>query len=892
MPPEPPADRPSPASSDRASPSPAPGSCVVLKFGGTSVSSAANWAHIVRVLQQRLDASERPFVVHSALSGVTDALEALLTHALTGQHEPWLASLTEKHQSLARDLGLALPAGVADCLQELTQLAGGVALVGEVSPRVRARVMANGELMATRLGAEYLAAQGFVVEWLDAREWLRANTAAQAPAAVRLLAATCDYAPDPALQALTRAGGVVTITQGFIAADDRGHTVLLGRGGSDTSGAYFAAKLAAARLEIWTDVPGLFSANPRHVPTARLLRELHYDEAQEIASSGAKVLHPRCIAPARQYAIPISVHATQSPELEGTRISNHPAGGELAQVKAVAIKKGITLLCLDSPGMWHEVGFLADVFAIFRDHGLSVDLVSTSETNVTVTLDPAAQPLDERTLGQLAAALAEKCHVEFIGPCAALSLVGRHIRGILHELGEAFHLFSQHKLHLISQAANDLNFTFVLDEEAGERLVGELHALLIRPRAQDPILGPTWDTLYPSPATTSAPRRRPWWDLRRDALLDSLGSQSAAYVYDTTTLRERARQLKGLAALDRVHYAVKANACAPLLTVLASEGIEFECVSPEEVTRVQEATLSRSAPVLTQPSRILFTPNFAPGEEYAWALDRGLQVTLDNLHPLQEWPELFDGASLFVRVDTGVGRGHHAHVRTGGEASKFGIQIADLPLVARLAREAGARITGLHAHVGSGILGLDTWPANARTLGRLADDLKSLMPHVRVLNLGGGLGVPSDVHAPGPDFDALDAALRAAKAEYPAYELWIEPGRYLVAEAGVLLARVTQLKGKGSHRYVGIATGMNSLIRPALYGAHHAIFNLSHLATAATEPYDGVGPICESGDVLGHGILLPPTQEGDVLLIATAGAYGHAMGSHYNLRAPAAEQLL
>ena len=858
---------------------------IVLKFGGTSVSSAANWANIARVVRERMSAGYIPFVVHSALSGITDKLEALLVNALQARHAPILGEIEARHTRLAADLGVALPAGVRTCLDELTQLAGGIALVGEVSDRVRARVMSNGELMATHLGVAYLATQGFVVDWLDARQILRSEAQPGSTERSRLLSATCDYSPDASLKARAARPGVVYLTQGFIAGDETGHTVLLGRGGSDTSGAYFAAKLSAERLEIWTDVPGMFSANPRGVPSARLLKQLHYDEAQEIASSGAKVLHPRCIMPVKQYAIPLSVHATQSPDLEGTQISGKPAGDAVAQVKAIAIKKGITLVSLDSPGMWHQVGFLASVFTVFRDQGMSIDLVSTSETNVTVSLDPAANPLDAVTLERLGIALGELCRVEFIGPCAAVSLVGRNIRGILHELGAALSLFAQQKIHLVSQAANDLNFTFVIDEAEGDRLVTELHDILIRPRAQDPVLGPTWSELHH--VAGSAPAGpTPWWTLRREALLGSLANDSSAYVYDAATLRERARRLKSLQAIERVHYAIKANNYAPLLRVLAAQGLEFECVSPAEVDHVRAAVPG------IDPARIFFTPNFAPREEYAWAVGAGVQLTLDNLHPLREWPELFRGTRLFVRVDTGVGRGHHQHVRTGGIQSKFGVPIADMAECATLANAAGAHIVGLHAHVGSGILGLDTWAANARTLGKLADDMKDVLPDITVLNLGGGLAVPSEARATGPDFAQLGASLAAAHAERPYYRLWIEPGRYLVAEAGVLLSRVTQLKGKREHRYVGIATGMNSLIRPALYDAHHEIYNLSRLAEPASEPYDVVGPICETGDVLGRGRLLPPTFEGDVLLIATAGAYGYVMGSNYNLRPPAAERLL
>ena len=159
--------------------------------------------------------------------------------------------------------------------------------------------------------------------------------------------------------------------------------------------------------------------------------------------------------------------------------------------------------------------------------------------------------------------------------------------------------------------------------------------------------------------------------------------------------------------------------------------------------------------------------------------------------------------------------------------------------------------------------------------------LRGRFPQARIFDLGGGLGVPDRQGGRALDLAALDAALQSVRAGLDGIELWLEPGRYVVAEAGVLLARVTQLKAKGGSAYVGIATGMNSLIRPALYGAHHDIVNLSRLDDTALGVFDVVGPICESGDFLGHDRALPQaTREGDVLLIATAGAYGAAMASH------------
>ncbi|HXQ64820.1 MAG TPA: bifunctional aspartate kinase/diaminopimelate decarboxylase, partial [Steroidobacteraceae bacterium] len=819
---------------------PTPAPFVVLKFGGTSVSSAANWHHIRDVLKARLAAGLQPVVVHSALSGITDRLEALLDLPPGRGSEELLAAIELVHADLAQDLGIPLPRGVRRELIELRHIAEGVGLVHEVSDTIRARVMATGELMATELGAAWLATEGLDVEWVDARTALVGEDRPGASARANILSATCSYAPDAALQQRLSRPGRVFLTQGFIAIDAAGHTVLLGRGGSDTSGAYFAAKLEALRLEIWTDVPGMFSANPKAVPNARLLKQLHYDEAQEIASSGAKVLHPRCIQPVRQYGIPLYVYATQTPELEGTHITANPAGGDAAQVKAIAIKKGITLISMDSPGMWHQVGFLADVFQVFKQRGLSVDLVSTSETNVTVSLDPAANALDDAALAALSAALAGLCRTQVIGPCAALSLVGRNIRGILHDLGGALALFEEQRIYLVSQAANDLNFTFVIDEEQGDRLVLQLHELLIRARANDVVLGPTWEQLHAPDGACPPPV--PWWRARRTALLERFGDRDAAYVYDMATVRAAAAELRALGAVAHVHYAMKANPYGELLRTLAHAGIGFDCVSRGEIEH-----LLREVPAVDR-GRILFTPNFAPRAEYEWAIAQQLRLTLDNLHPLREWPQLFAGRELFVRIDTGRGHGHHPHVRTAGVHTKFGVPQFELDELDRLARAAGARIVGLHAHTGSGNFGIDTWIEVAETLARVASRFKE----VTVLDLGGGLGVPDNPGRMPVDVSALGRALEDFKSRQPAFELWLEPGRYLVAAAGVLLARVTQLKGKGAVQYVGIATGMNSLIRPALYGAHHEIVNLTRLAEPVTETYEVVGPICESADVLGH----------------------------------------
>ncbi|MGH8495193.1 MAG: bifunctional aspartate kinase/diaminopimelate decarboxylase, partial [Gammaproteobacteria bacterium] len=680
---------------------------------------------------------------------------------------------------------------------------------------------------------------------------------------------------------LGAAGGVV-ITQGFIARDPNGATVLLGRGGSDISASYLAARLQAERVEIWTDVPGMFSADPRLVPASRLLRRLDYFEAQEIATSGGKVLHPACLPPLRRSNIPLHVRCTTAPDIDGTVISNDP-GDSAPHVKAISVKAGLTLVSMETVGMWHQAGFLADSFECFKRYGLSIDHVSTSETNVTVSLDAAANEVDRDMLGSLVEELGRFCRVQVFESCAAISLVGRHIRGMLHELGPALEVFEEHRIHLVSQAANDLNFTFIVDDEQGRRLVQRLHELLIRTVPGDPVFGATWEELTAEGALGGRQRRSDaWWSVQRSHLLEIAPPDHAVYVYDLATVTEAAARLRRLDAIDRIFYAIKANPHPHVLAALEHAGLGFECVSPGELDRVRQA-----CPRIA-PERILFTPNFAARPEYALGFEQAGHVTLDNLFPLKQWPELFAGRSIIVRIDPGRGKGHHRYVRTAGTHSKFGVPLDELDQLESLAKSADTRIVGLHAHTGSGILDTESWKDNAVLLG----DLSRRFTDVRALNLGGGLGVPEKPDQPALDLDELGELLSSVKSAFPSLELWLEPGRFLVAEAGVLLARVTQTKGKTGVRYVGLNTGMNSLIRPALYGAYHEIVNLTRYESPATELVNVVGPICESGDQIGNERLLPPTEEGDVILIANTGAYGHAMSSHYNLREPARELVL
>ncbi len=853
---------------------------VVMKFGGSSVSSADDWNTIASLVQNRIADGLRPVVVHSALQGVSNALGALFETAAERDPEPALAAIREQHYRLAADLGVDGPALLADELEELARHVARAAARQDTGLEAKVRVMAAGELMATRLGAAFLNRIGIATEWQDAREILRAEDRPNRSDVQNRLSAICGSVPDPALLALFEAHGKVVLTQGFIAADSRGSTVLLGRGGSDTSAACFAAKLQARRMEMWSDVPGLYTADPRVVPSARLLAELRFDEAQELASMGSKVVHPRCLSPLRASGIPLFMRCTRAPGINGTVVA--PGARETEpQVKGISMRTGTVLISMAGSVMWQEVGFLAEAFACFRRHGVSIDLVSTSETTVTVSIDTADEMFSDDVRQALLGDLEQLCRVSLIPDCAVVSLIGRRIRTILPRLAPALAVFEEERIHLVSQASNDLNFSFVIDQAEAPRLVSKLHASMIRQTSGSPTFGPSWEELFGTPAA-AVQRPETWWQRKRDQLLAIGEERGCAYVYDLETVQAAARALLGMRSIDRVLYAMKANFNPDVLQALAALGVDFDCVSPGEVRHLREAVPAVDA------GRILFTPNFAPREEYEWALAEGLQVTLDNLHPLREWPEVFEGRRLFVRLDPGQGRGHHEHVKTAGVHSKFGIPRFEIEELAMLAQQAGTEIVGIHAHSGSGILDPDNWRTVAQALAAAAE----LFPKVEVLDLGGGLGVPEQPGDRAFDVAKLDELLAAVRETFPRYRLWLEPGRFLVAQAGVLLARVTQVKGKGDMRYVGVSTGMNSLIRPALYGAYHEIANLTRLHEPATEKVTVVGPICETGDRLGSDRLLPPSREGDVMLVGNAGAYGYVMGSRYNLRGVAPEVVL
>ncbi|MDB2544908.1 alanine racemase [Woeseiaceae bacterium] len=365
-----------------------------------------------------------------------------------------------------------------------------------------------------------------------------------------------------------------------------------------------------------------------------------------------------------------------------------------------------------------------------------------------------------------------------------------------------------------------------------------------------------------------------WWTSKITQLLKLSDVHGNSIIYNVDTINENIDRLNQLDSIEGLFYAMKANYSNDILKAVMKKNIGFECVSPGEVQ-----FLINLFPNI-DPARILFTPNFSPKEDYIFALERNLVVTVDSIYPLKAWPDIFMGRKIMARIDLDVGDGHHEHVNTGGDSSKFGIPLNQISELKHLAKVNNITIEGLHTHSGSGIKNASNWIDVASKLVEIASN----MPLVKIINLGGGIPIREKLDDSSFDFKELNTLLLDLKIKHPNFKFWLEPGRYIVGEAGAILTKVTQLKEKGKNYYIGVEVGMNTLIRPALYGAFHEIVNLSRYGLPNTQNVTIVGPVCESGDKLGINRKFPLTMEGDTILIGNTGAYVKSMASNYNLR--------
>lgn len=361
------------------------------------------------------------------------------------------------------------------------------------------------------------------------------------------------------------------------------------------------------------------------------------------------------------------------------------------------------------------------------------------------------------------------------------------------------------------------------------------------------------------------------------------------YVYDAAVVRERYRALRG--AFTRpvlVCYALKANSSRAVASVLAREGAGADIVSGGELVRALRAGF--------KPARVVFSGVGKTEEELAAGLRAGVKAF--NVESSEELDALArvagrmkKKAPVSIRLNPDINAGTHPHITTGRAENKFGVETGEaLALYRRAARDRRLRVTGLQCHIGSQITSLTPYARAAAAVARLAADLKGRGIRLGFVDLGGGLGITYKDETP-LDPRALVKTLEAAFTGQPELELLVEPGRYLVADAGLLLTKVLYRKLTSKRRFVIVDGAMTDLPRPALYDAWHPVEVVSPRRGKKTMA-DVVGPVCESGDFLARQRLLPPLERGDLLAVLKAGAYGFAMSSQYNSRPRAAEVLV
>jgi len=446
----------------------------VLKFGGTSVGDGERIARVAALVAARN--GEPPLVVVSAMGGVTDLLVSLKSSS-SGRDRASLESskreIAERHEGALESLALpeadreAVRAALRAELRRLEELCSGIFLLEEVSPRTSDALLALGEMMSSRLVWSALRSRSVDAAWIDPRELVAtdAGYGAAAPDEKEIVARLRSRVV-PEIGA-----GRTVVTGGFVGAAPDGSTTTLGRGGSDFSAALLGAALADAgrpveAIEIWTDVDGILTADPRLVPEAKLVPEVGYAEAAELAFFGAKVLHPATIRPAVARGIPVAVRNTFRPEGPGTVVRADAPG---AGVRAVAMRKGVAALFLGNPRMLFAHGYAARVFSVFERLRVPVDVITTSEVSISVTVDGKA-PLD-----LLTEQLSELAEVSVLRHLAVVSVVGRKIRTTPGIAFRVFGALGGVNVVLISQGASDTNMTFVVGEDDAAEAVRRLH---------------------------------------------------------------------------------------------------------------------------------------------------------------------------------------------------------------------------------------------------------------------------------------------------------------------------------------------------------------------------------------------------------------------------------
>ena len=444
---------------------------IVMKFGGTSVEDSTAIDRIAGIVRGRLN--EHPLVVVSAMSKVTDGLLAMAAAAGKGDGDKAVElchQVRERHFTTAGELlhtGLftEVHANLQTEFESLDHLLRGIAAVGELTPRTSDYVVSFGERLSSIVITAAFTARGIPATLLDARKVIITDAQhGKAIPQVEEINSKLQVHAKPLID-----DGKVPVMGGFIGSTRDGITTTIGRGGSDFSAALAGAGLNAERIEIWTDVDGMKTTDPRVCPDAHRIKIISFDEAAELAYFGAKVLHPATVLPAVEKNIPVLVLNSRNPSNEGTRIVARTPKSK-ALFKAIAAKPRITIIEIVAARMLMAHGFLARVFEIFDRHKCAIDIVSTSEVSISVTVD------SNEAIPAITADLEKLAYVKFSGRQAIICLVGESIRERPGVAGQVFDAMKGINVRMISQGASELNMSFVIEESDVPAAIRTLHA--------------------------------------------------------------------------------------------------------------------------------------------------------------------------------------------------------------------------------------------------------------------------------------------------------------------------------------------------------------------------------------------------------------------------------
>ena len=455
-------------------------SLVVMKFGGTSVEDPAAITRTAAIVAGRVALGKQPVVVVSAMAKVTDSLLRAAAASEKGDRVAALeisAQLRQRHRETAAQL-IKNPASSTELIEfidqkfdSLDEVLRGLAAILELTPRISDLIVSYGERLSSRIVAAAFAELGIRAIAVDAREIVITDSTFQK--AVPQDALIEKRASENLLPLINQ--GQVPVMGGFIAANEAGITTTLGRGGADFTGALIVGALEAEAIEIWTDVDGIMTADPRVCPDALRVKIISFEEAAELAYFGAKVLHPATILPAVKKNIPVLVLNSRNAACEGTRITSL-APHCRSPFKSIAVKKRLSIIDVVASRMLMTHGYMKEIFTIFDKHKCAVDMVSTSEVSVSLTVD------SNDNLPALAADLGQLADVKYEGRKALICMVGDDIRGRNGMAAQVFSAIRHINVRMISQGASEINMSFMIDEDDADEAVRSLHAAFF----QDP----------------------------------------------------------------------------------------------------------------------------------------------------------------------------------------------------------------------------------------------------------------------------------------------------------------------------------------------------------------------------------------------------------------------